>query len=70
MLVLPNEIEDASNRSPSVLSQDMEFFQKIPNVANNIQTITYKDGSAYSGEVKEGKRNGMGVMRWKDGSIY
>jgi hypothetical protein len=48
----------------------MEFFQKIPNVANNIQAITYKDGSAYSGEVKEGKRNGMGVMRWKDGSIY
>lgn len=29
----------------------------------------WNDGSWYEGEIKEGERNGKGVMRWRDGRV-
>lgn len=34
------------------------------------QTIEYPDGSRYIGEIKKGKRHGVGTIYYKNGSYY
>ena len=31
---------------------------------------TFPDGNEYTGEYKQGKMNGHGVFKWKDGDEY
>ena len=49
-----------------------KLFEFDPNFlkdCENIQKSTYKD-SEYKGQIKNGKRNGKGIMRWKSGIEY
>ena len=34
------------------------------------QTIKYKNGDKYVGEVKNGKRNGYGTLYYSNGNVY
>ena len=35
-----------------------------------VETIRYDDGSVYTGQVVNGKRNGKGTMTWPSGDVY
>lgn len=37
---------------------------------NGLQTVTYSDGTVYSGNVVNGVRSGHGTYTWADGTIY
>ncbi|MCL1912060.1 MAG: hypothetical protein FWG13_07635 [Leptospirales bacterium] len=38
--------------------------------ADEVQTLTFPDGSTYVGQVKDGKLNGQGTYTWPNGSKY
>ena len=51
---------------------DPKLFKFAPNFlkdCDNIKKSTYSD-SEYNGQIKDGKRNGKGIMSWNNGDIY
>ena len=49
--------------------KSFEFDPNFLKGCDNIEKITYSD-SEYEGQMKNGKRNGKGIMKWTDGEIY
>ena len=69
-----NQNQKETNQNPNIYIQypDPKLFEFDPNFlkdCENIQKSTYKD-SEYKGQIKNGKRNGKGIMRWKSGIEY
>lgn len=65
---------DAANRSLDVALEDLctRALKAVDRIAprSKNETVSYKDGSVYTGEVMEGKRHGKGKMTWPNGDVY
>jgi hypothetical protein len=45
------------------------FMQKLSGLLN-LQKIHYSDNSSYDGQLNKGKRDGVGIMEFKNGDYY